>query len=159
MFIIDYVYITEHPQGSTWDIVFHREWYVWSCDVTTGLLKNRGPGLITVGQIDKETERISITGEKTKHNFPMFKKTPNNSRNDLEYVRSFKRDFPSWSPTVALLPPPPGIIGQFLLLGHDAGGIDWHEEKVRLRRVLRATGAVQQKLVHEDLRGKRWGDW
>ena len=89
----------------------------------------------------------------------MFKTTPNNSRNDLEYVRSFKRDFPSWSPTVALLPPPPGIIGQFLLLGHDAGGIDWHEEKVRLRRVLRATGAVQQKLVHEDLRGKRWGDW
>ena len=69
MFIIDYiyVYITEHPPGSTWDIVFHREWYVWSCDVTTGLLKNRGPGLITVGQIDKETERISITGEKTKH--------------------------------------------------------------------------------------------
>ena len=59
------------------------------------------------------------------------------------------------------------IIGQFLLLGHDAGGIDRHEEEVRLRWILCATGAVQQKLVHEDLGkhglvkdGERnWGDW
>ena len=47
---------------------------------------------------------------------------------------------------------PPKLIGQLLLLGHDAGGIDGHEEEVRLLWGLCATGAVQQKLVHKDLK-------
>ena len=78
--------------------------------------------------------------------------------NELEYFAAMTSMSPvrSWlpfplSPQLTVQPFPPKLIGQLLLLGHDAGGIDGHEEEVRLLWGLCATGAVQQKLVHKDL--------
>mmetsp|Transcript_41496 Transcript_41496/g.120064 ORF Transcript_41496/g.120064 Transcript_41496/m.120064 type:complete len:219 (+) Transcript_41496:533-1189(+) len=46
------------------------------------------------------------------------------------------------------------VRGALVLLRHDAGGVDGHEEEVRGVGVLRAAVAVEEEAVHEDLAGE-----